>query len=203
MLMFTFYRLLFRKSDNKKPTVDNVDQDTSERLQTLERQILEKDKELTELRQTCSKLQQERETMLASPHRDTRTSPKTPPRAAELERQNNKLKQRLAEISLDMDQDRVRYQASLAEAERNARQARDDAADQVEKLRAQHQRDMNQIKGEFAVRHSTSVVTELKSKLASQDIVIQKLRDQLIMETKNSEDLVAAKVTFLEFYFYD
>lgn len=171
-------------------------QDTPDRIQILEKQIQEKDKELAELKQTCTRLQQERETMLASPQRDTpRATPKTPPRVPELERHNNQLRQRLAEISLEKDQDRVRYQGSLAEAERNARQVRDDAADQMKKLRAQHQRELNQLKSEFAVRHGSSVVTELKSKLASQEIVVQKLREKLVMEARNSEELAAAKVT--------
>ncbi|EDO46716.1 predicted protein [Nematostella vectensis] len=73
------------------------------------------------------------------------------------------------------------------------RQAQDDAADQLEKVKSKHQQELAQIRAEFAVRHSNSRVAELQSKMASLEIVIQKLRDKLAAKSGSSDALAAAK----------
>lgn len=170
--------------------------DLSNVIQPFQEKLEKKESELEDLRQTCNRLQREREQMLASEGQrvDQHVSPKPDPRAEELTLENKRLKEQVSQMSLDMDQQRVRFQASLAETERSARLSREEAADQLANSQAQHKREVDQLKARFAAEHGSSKVAELKSQLAGQEIVVQKLKAKMADVTVNAEAMAAAKV---------
>lgn len=161
-------------------------------IQPLHDKLEKKELELEDLRQTCNRLQREREQMLASErHRvDQHTSPKPDP----LVEENKRLKEQVSHMSLDMDQQRVRFHASLAETERSARLSREEAADQLASVQAQHKREVDQLKAGFAADHGSSKVAELKSQLAGQEIIIQRLKVKMADSTVNAEAMAATRV---------
>ena len=201
-----------RKQRGEDERLKVVEDSYRRQIESLREELEGKDVEMVKLRQTCTRLQQQRHEMLADKHlqednpiveikrisdQHEREIPKPDPRVNSLERENLDLKHRLSALSLDIDQQRVRSQASLAETERATRQAREDAAEQIEKLRAQQRRELDQVKAEYALSHSTSKVAELKSRLAGQDIVMQKLKDKLASNAVAADTLAASKVSDL------
>ena len=182
-----------RKLELEKRTGDDV----KNMVQSLQEKLEKKELELEDLRHTCNRLQREREQMLASEGKrvDQQTSPTPDPFVQDLEQENRRLKEQVSHMSLDMDQQRVRFQASLAETERSVRLAREEAADQVASAQAQHKREIDQLKAEFAVYHGSSKVAELKSQLAGQDIVIQRLKAKMADASANTEAVAAARVS--------
>lgn len=170
--------------------------DVSLAIQPLQEKLEKKELELEDLRQTCNRLQREREQMLATEGHlvDRYTSPKPDPLVDDLTLENKRLKEQVSHMSLDMDQQRVRYQASLAKSERSTRLAREEAADQLASVQAQHKRELDQLKAGFAAEHGSSKIAELKSQLAGQEIVIQRLKVKMTDTTVNAETIAAAKV---------
>ena len=121
------------------------------------------------------------------------------PLVENLTEENKRLKAQVSRMSLDLDQQRVRFQASLAETERSARLSREEAADQLASVQAQHKREIDQLKAEFAVSHGTSKVAELKSQLAGQEIVIQRLKAKMADSSVNAEAIAATRVRAIIF----
>ena len=183
-----------RKKRSKQEKRDSEEQIST--IQALREKLENNESELDSLRQTCSRLQREREQMLAVEGKrvDSQTSPQPDPLVEDLMRDNKLLKEQLAHKSLDMDQQRIRFQGSLAEAERSARLAREESADQLANLQDQHKREVDQLKAEFAVSHGASKVAQMKSQLAGQDIVIQRLKAKLSDAAVNTETIAASKV---------
>ena len=169
---------------------------STDAIQLLQDKLEKKESELEDLRQTCNRLQREREQMLAYEGKrvEQHASPKPHPQVEELTQENKRLKERVSQMSLDMDQQRVRFQASLAETEQSARVTREEAADQLASLQAQHKREVDQLKAGFAAEHGSSKVAELKSQLAGQEIVIQRLKAKVADATVNAETIAATKV---------
>ena len=130
---------------------------------------------------------------------DQHTSPTPDPLVENLTEENKRLKAQVSRMSLDLDQQRVRFQASLAETERSARLSREEAADQLASVQAQHKREIDQLKAEFAVSHGTSKVAELKSQLAGQEIVIQRLKAKMADSSVNAEAIAATRVRAIIF----
>ena len=184
-----------RKLELEKRSSD----DSNSLIKSLQEKLEKKDFELEDLRQTCNRLQREREQMLASERTqvDKQTSPITEPTLENLTQENKRLKEQMSRLSLDMDQQRVRFQASLAETERSARLSREEAADQLASAQAQHKREIDQLKAEFAVSHGSSKIAELKSQLAGQEIVIQRLKAKMADASVNGDAVASAKVKIL------
>lgn len=170
--------------------------DSTNAIQLLQDKLEKKESELEDLRQTCNRLKREREQMLASEGSrvDQHTSPRPDILVEELTQEIKRLKEQVSQMSLDMDQQRVRFQASLAETERSARLSREEAADQLASLQAQHKREVDQLKAGFAADHGSSKVAELKSQLAGQEIVIQRLKAKMADATVNAETIAATRV---------
>lgn len=178
-----------RKLELEKRTSDDL-------IQPLQEKLEKKELELEDLRQTCNRLQREREQMLALEGKrvDRQTSTTPDQLVGDLEQENRRLKEQVSHMSLDMDQQRVRFQASLAETERSTRLSREEAADQLASVQAQHKREMDQLKAQFAVNHGASKVGELKSQLAGQEIVIQRLKSKMADASVNAETVAATRV---------
>ena len=182
-----------RKLELEKP----MDSDSNNMIDSLKEKLEERDLELEKLKQTCNRLKREREQMLASEgdRVDQQPSPSSDSLVIELQHENRRLKEQISQISFDMDQQRVRFQASLAETERSARLAREEAADQLANAQTQHKRELDHLKAEFALNHGSSKVAELKSQLAGQEIVIQRLKAKMVDASANAEATAAARVS--------
>lgn len=181
-----------RKLELEKP----MNSDSNNMIDSLKEKLDERDLELEKLKQTCNRLKREREQMLASEgdRVDQQPSPSSDSLVIELQHENRRLKEQVSQISFDMDQQRVRFQASLAETERSARLAREEAADQLANAQTQHKRELDHLKAEFALNHGSSKVAELKSQLAGQELVIQRLKAKMVDATANAEATAAARV---------
>ena len=185
-----------KTSRRKRLELEKGSDNSTDAIQLLQDKLEKKESELENLRQTCNRLQREREQMLAYEGKrvEQHASPKPDPQVEELTQENKRLKERVSQMSLDMDQQRVRFQASLAETEQSARLSREEAADQLASLQAQHKREVDQLKAGFAADHGSSKVAELKSQLAGQEIVIQRLKAKVADATVNAETIAATRV---------
>ena len=87
-----------------------------------------------------------------------------------------------------------RYQASLAEVERIARQEREASHDELRSLQSQHRQELENMKQEFIAQHSRSKTVELSNKIAGLEIVIERLKDKLAASAETEADLASKKV---------
>lgn len=165
-------------------------------LEAMQEKLQKRNTEIEELRQTCVRLQREREQMLVCVDKRAGQSPEGVPPEGAIAQENSTLKEKLSHLALEIEQQRVRYQASRSETERALRQAREEAAEMRENLRAQYKRDVDQVKAGFAVSHSTSKMAELQSKIAAQEVVIQRLKENMRESACNTATLTAAQVSW-------
>ena len=171
------------------------EKEAREKLTALEESLRARNAETEELKQTCARLQREREQMLACA--DEQHSQRNA-RAEALGRENAALSDQAARLALELEQERVHHQASRAEAERALRQAREEAADLAERSRAQHQREVTELKAGFAVSHGTSRVAELQSRVSAQEVIIERLKGSLGQAAGEAASLATARVSRLD-----
>ena len=86
------------------------------------------------------------------------------------------------------------YQASLAEVERIARQERDASHDELRSLKTQHRQEVENIKQDYLTQHSRSKLSEMTNKVASLEIVIERLKDKLAKSAEIEAELASKKV---------
>jgi hypothetical protein len=86
------------------------------------------------------------------------------------------------------------YQASLAEVERIARQEREASHDELCSLKTQHRQEIENIKQDYVAQHSRSKLSELTNKVASLEIVIERLKDKLAKSAEIEVELASKKV---------
>ncbi|XP_030850451.1 centrosomal protein of 162 kDa isoform X2 [Strongylocentrotus purpuratus] len=93
--------------------------------------------------------------------------------------ENERLKHQLDDVSLEMDQHRLRLHASLAEAESATRQAREKAAEEMALIRSHHQMEVERMKAERAMVMGDSKMARLNSQVESHQVMVRELQDQL------------------------
>ena len=76
----------------------------------------------------------------------------------------------MEELALEMEQQRLRLHASLAEAERSVRQERERAAEEMASLRARHKVEVEKVVGERAMAQADSRMGRLNSQVQSQQV---------------------------------
>ena len=86
------------------------------------------------------------------------------------------------------------YQASLAEVERIARQERDASHDELRSLKTLHRQEIESIKQDYLTQHSRSKLSEMANKVASLEIVIERLKDKLAKGAEVEAELASKKV---------
>ncbi|XP_015759116.1 PREDICTED: centrosomal protein of 162 kDa-like [Acropora digitifera] len=190
-----------RKLESEKPLND----DLNNVVHSLKEKLDERELELEELRQTCNRLKREREQMLASEgvRGDQQTSATPDPLVIELQHENNRLKEQVSTVSLDMDQQRVRFQASLAETERSARLAREEAADQVREESLQQQvtqlrLDLKRARDHFTpeMKHFDSLETKisaLEHRHSQREVDLQRIIEKTHLTAKIDKEETEAK----------
>ncbi|NXI89490.1 CE162 protein, partial [Psophia crepitans] len=112
---------------------------------------------------------------------------------SEVLQENAQLKEELERLSLEMDQQRVKSQATLAYSENNIRRIQEDTAEYIASLKASHQRELEKILCEHAKEHSTSKVAELNSRISTQEILIKHLQEQISEQQSHQEALLVSQ----------
>ena len=69
-----------------------------------------------------------------------------------------------------MEQQRLRVQATLAEAESNVRKTKEAAAEEVSAMKSKHVEEMEKLVAERALSHSDSQVAKLTNQVESQKV---------------------------------
>ncbi|XP_074007116.1 centrosomal protein of 162 kDa [Numenius arquata] len=113
---------------------------------------------------------------------------------SEVLQENAQLKEELERLSLEMNQQRVKSQATLAYSENNIRRIQEDAAEYVASLKASHQREVEKILCQHAKEHSASKVAELNSRISTQEILIKHLQEQIGEQQKHQEALLVSQM---------
>ncbi|NXS55851.1 CE162 protein, partial [Brachypteracias leptosomus] len=113
---------------------------------------------------------------------------------SEVLQENAHLKEELERLSLEMNQQRVKSQATLAYSENNIRRIQEDAAEYIASLKASHQREMEKILCQHAREHSASKVAELNSRISTQEILIKHLQEQIGEQQRHQEALLVSQM---------
>ncbi|NXP56355.1 CE162 protein, partial [Heliornis fulica] len=112
----------------------------------------------------------------------------------EVLRENAQLKEELERLSLEMNEQRVKSQATLAYSESNMRRIQEDTAEYVASLKASHQREVEKILCQHAKEHSTSKIAELNSRVSTQEILIKHLQEQIGGQQRHQEALLVSQM---------
>ncbi|NWR53948.1 CE162 protein, partial [Bucorvus abyssinicus] len=113
---------------------------------------------------------------------------------SEVLQENAQLKEELERLSLEMNQQRVKSQATLAYSENNLRRIQEDTAEYIASLKASHQREVEEILCQHAKEHSTSKVAELNSRISTQEILIKHLQEQISEKQRHQEALLVSQM---------
>ncbi|NXK16825.1 CE162 protein, partial [Arenaria interpres] len=113
---------------------------------------------------------------------------------SEVLQENAQLKEELERLALEMNQQRVKSQATLAYSENNIRRIQEDTAEYVASLKASHQREVEKILCQHAKEHSASKVAELNSRISTQEILIKHLQEQTSEQQKHQEALLVSQM---------
>ncbi|NXL27241.1 CE162 protein, partial [Glaucidium brasilianum] len=113
---------------------------------------------------------------------------------SEVLQENAQLKEELERLSLEMNQQRVKSQATLAYSENNIRRIQEDTAEYIASLKASHQREVENILCQHAKEHSTSKVAELNSRISTQEILIKHLQEQISEQQRHQEALLVSQM---------
>uniref|UniRef100_A0A8C6JCG4 Centrosomal protein of 162 kDa n=2 Tax=Melopsittacus undulatus TaxID=13146 RepID=A0A8C6JCG4_MELUD len=113
---------------------------------------------------------------------------------SEVLQENAQLKEELERLSLEMNQQRVKSQATIAYSENNIRRIQEDTAEYIASLKASHQREVEKILCQHAKEHSTSKVAELSSKISTQEILIKHLQEQIGEQQRHREALLVSQM---------
>ncbi|XP_064303756.1 centrosomal protein of 162 kDa isoform X1 [Phalacrocorax carbo] len=113
---------------------------------------------------------------------------------SEVLQENAQLKEELDRLSLEMNQQRVKSQATLAYSENNVRRIQEETAEYISSLKASHQREVEKILCQHAKEHSTSKVAELSSRISTQEILIKHLQEQITEQQRHQEALLVSQM---------
>ncbi|XP_031466643.1 centrosomal protein of 162 kDa isoform X2 [Phasianus colchicus] len=112
----------------------------------------------------------------------------------EVLQENARLKEELEKLSLEMNQQRVKSQATLAYSENNIRRIQEDTAEYVAALKASHQREVEKILSQYTKEHSASKVAELNGRISTQEILIKHLQEQISEHQRHQEALLVSQM---------
>ncbi|XP_042749024.1 centrosomal protein of 162 kDa isoform X3 [Lagopus leucura] len=112
----------------------------------------------------------------------------------EVLQENARLKEELEKLSLEMNQQRVKSQATLAYSENNLRRIQEDTSEYVAALKASHQREVEKILSQYTKEHSASKVAELNGRISTQEILIKHLQEQISEHQRHQEALLVSQM---------
>ncbi|XP_064607798.1 centrosomal protein of 162 kDa-like isoform X2 [Liolophura sinensis] len=113
---------------------------------------------------------------------------------SDLQEENERLRTEVDRLQLELHQQRVDLRKSLAETEGVMRRSRDEYEEQIETLRASHQKDLQRVLTDQALQHSGSKMAELQNKVDTQEVMVSHLRTQLAQAQVCSEQVSVLKI---------
>ncbi|XP_072178977.1 centrosomal protein of 162 kDa-like isoform X2 [Diadema setosum] len=108
--------------------------------------------------------------------------------------ENERLKHQLDDLALEMEQQRVRLNASLAEMESATRQERERVAEEMTSLRSRHKMEMERVQAERAPSQTEQRISRLTNQVQAQQTTIRELQDQLSESRLETDRLAASRV---------
>nr|XP_056712306.1 centrosomal protein of 162 kDa [Euleptes europaea] len=113
---------------------------------------------------------------------------------SEVLQENAQLKNKLEKLTLELNQQRVKPQAGLANSESIIWRTKEDSEEYIAALKASHQKEVEKILHQHAVEHSTSKVAQLNSKISTQEVLIKHLQEQLHKLRRDQEALTVSQM---------
>ncbi|NWI20108.1 CE162 protein, partial [Crypturellus soui] len=122
--------------------------------------------------------------------------PQGSPDAAILEvlQENKRLKDDLERLSLEMNQQRIKSQATLAYSENNIRRMQEETAEYVASLKAAHERELERLLRQPAAAPCAARVAELHSRISTQEVLIKHLQEQISEQQRQQEALLVSQM---------
>ncbi|CAH1254906.1 CEP162 [Branchiostoma lanceolatum] len=113
---------------------------------------------------------------------------------SDIQRENETLKQQVESLSFELEQQRVKLQMQVAEAESNVRKAQEASEERLEVKKAAHQREAEKLLSQYTRQQSSSEVAELTSRLQTRDVMLEHLKSELASAKRDQEELVQVKL---------
>ncbi|XP_045895582.1 centrosomal protein of 162 kDa-like isoform X1 [Micropterus dolomieu] len=112
---------------------------------------------------------------------------------SEVLQENEALKQRLDLLELQSEQDKEALRADAVQAVKELCRLKEDSAEQLSSLKAEHLRMLDQLRATHALEHSSSKVAELANKLNTQELMVKHLQEQLKELQRAKEELKVSR----------
>ncbi|XP_022103502.1 centrosomal protein of 162 kDa-like [Acanthaster planci] len=191
------------------------------KLTSLAKELSNKDHEIEMLKATCERLMQERfQALSAGESNQARDKPQPVKKTkrtkssssgpsgekryqpenfsgthiSDVLTENERLKEQLEQLSLEMEQQRVSLQALLAQSEGTVRRTKEEAAEQLARAKAEHTAETERLVAERALQHADSRRAKLVSQIDAQQVMIKHLQEQLLQARVDTDSLAAARV---------
>ncbi|XP_078591355.1 centrosomal protein of 162 kDa-like [Branchiostoma floridae x Branchiostoma japonicum] len=113
---------------------------------------------------------------------------------SDIQRENETLKQQVETLSFELEQQRVKLQMQVAEAESNVRKAQEASEERLDVMKAAHQREVEKLLSQYTRQQSTSEIAELTSRLQTRDVMLEHLKSELASAKRDQEELVRVKL---------
>ncbi|XP_038617262.1 centrosomal protein of 162 kDa isoform X2 [Tachyglossus aculeatus] len=113
---------------------------------------------------------------------------------SEILQENSTLKDKLEKLTLEMSEQKVKSEAALVHSEDTLRRTREETAEHLASLKAAHQREVEKLICQHAIENSSSRVAELNRKVATQEVFITHLQEQVNELQRCQEALAVSQV---------
>ncbi|XP_012892182.1 PREDICTED: centrosomal protein of 162 kDa [Dipodomys ordii] len=109
---------------------------------------------------------------------------------SEVLQENYRLKNELEGLILERNKLKMESEAAVGQFENSMKRVKEDTAAQIASLRASHQREIEKLLCQNAVENSSSKVSELNRKIATQEVLIKHFQSQ-VNELQNKQESLA------------
>ncbi|KAL0984959.1 hypothetical protein UPYG_G00151080 [Umbra pygmaea] len=109
---------------------------------------------------------------------------------SEVLQESQGLRLRLEQLEQQRDEESRVLQAAATQAQAELCRVQEQSAEQLSSLKAEHQRELEQLFTHHALAHSSSNVAKLTNQVTTQEIMLQHLRDQ-VKELQGAKDALA------------
>ncbi|KAI7806775.1 putative centrosomal protein of 162 kDa [Triplophysa rosa] len=113
---------------------------------------------------------------------------------SEVQLENDGLRARSEELEAQREEERVSLQAAVTHARAQILRTREQNAEQLASVKAEHHREIERLLASHALEHSSSKVAELANQVNTQEIVVQHLQAQ-VKELQGAKDALTVSKT--------
>ncbi|XP_056142960.1 centrosomal protein of 162 kDa [Lampris incognitus] len=112
----------------------------------------------------------------------------------EVLQENEVLKERLGQLAIQKEQEKVALQTAAAQSQAELCRLKESVTEQLSSLKAEHQKELDSLNASHALENSSSKVAELTSRVNTQEIMLQHLRDQVKELHEAKDSLAVSKI---------